>query len=81
MTEQTKTLEEWERQKGLVVRNLGSRKPGHQLTEEDFMTINDFVGVNYEDRIAFLKANGYEVNRANLIDSGLSTRQEEEAAK
>lgn len=37
-----------------------------------------FVGVNYEDRVKFLKANGYEVTRENLVNRELSVRQEEE---
>lgn len=34
--------------------------------------------VNYDDRVKFLKDNGYEVTRDNLINRELSVRQPEE---
>lgn len=42
------------------------------------LNTGEFVGVNYDDRVEFLKANGYEVTRENLIDGSLSVKQVEE---
>lgn len=49
------------------------------LTKEDFLKLlhdnmTEFHGVDYEKRVEFLKANGYEVNRENLINGHLSAR-------
>jgi len=46
-------------------------------TVEEFMQHyfehpNDFAGVDYEQRVKFLKDNGYKLTRANLIDPSLS---------
>lgn len=34
----------------------------------------EYRGINYDDRVAFLEANGYEVTRKNLIDPELSAK-------
>lgn len=71
-----KTIEQWEREKGWLV-TRPDVNPQQKLSEEDFDAIphNEKTGVNYEDRIKFLKANGYEVNRQNLGDSSLSHKE------
>lgn len=70
-----KTIEELEIEKGYVI--LGDVDLKEKLTDEEFISLaetNGFHGVNFEDRIKFLKDNGYEVTRENLIDSSLSCR-------
>lgn len=52
------------------------------MTQEDYMALvmsnpADFVGVSYDDRIKFLKENGYEVNRHNIVNADLSARAAE----
>ena len=47
-----------------------------QFTEGEFKDLleknfSDFMGCNHSQRIAFLKANGYEVNHANMINAHL----------
>lgn len=37
-----------------------------------------FTGVQYDDRIAFLKANDYELTRENLINPHLSSKPPKE---
>lgn len=76
MPKELKTIGELEREKGVVI--LGDINPNEKISKEDFKNLLlsplNYVGVNYEDRIKFLKDNGYEVNRANLTDWNLSTK-------
>ena len=78
-----KTFEEWERARGMYARDLTKYKTSKDLSEEEFIEITsanlaDFAGVDTEHRLKFLKENGYEVNRANLIDPELSAKPREE---
>ncbi len=72
----TKKVIDWEREKGVMIIDLGDLKQDSQITEEDFMkhfTKYNTHGVSFDDRIQFLKDNGYELTRANMMDSSLST--------
>lgn len=62
-----KKLDEWERQKGYLVRRLSD--PEVMMTEEEFNAIpfSDLHGVDHEMRTKFLIDNGYEVTRENMI--------------
>lgn len=42
---------------------------------------NNFTGVNYDARTKFLKANGYELTRKNLIDSYLPSKPPKKSKK
>jgi hypothetical protein len=65
----TKSLTEWERIKGCLVSDVS---PNKKMTEEEFDRLPGKSGVNFNDREKFLRDNGYEITRANLIDSSLS---------
>lgn len=78
-----KMLKTWEVERGVIAIDRSKYPEDDYYSEEEFTDLLrdhslDFVGCNHEDRIAFLKANGYEVNHANMIDSTLSHRSEEE---
>lgn len=62
----TKTLEEWEKEKGMMVIN---GDPTKKMTEEHFASIDmgDKHGVDHVNRIKFLQANGYKVTRDNMM--------------
>lgn len=62
----TKTLEQWEKQKGFIV--IGG-DPSAKMTEEevDAIDLGKKHGVNHADRINFLRQNGYEVTRENMV--------------
>ena len=73
-----KTIEQWEKEKGLIV--IDDIDPKQELSEAEFNKRYSFlgsntVGVNHEDRIQFLEANGYEVTRENMINSELSAKE------
>lgn len=72
----TKTISEWEAENGCIVINLN---PSDKLTEAQWnaIDISDKFGVNHTDRIKFLKDNGYEVTRDNMIDGSLSAKEAE----
>lgn len=70
----TKTMSEWEQVKGCIVTTATQDDLSDPMTEEEFDAIPKLEkhGVNYSDRIKFLQDNGYELTRANMIDSDLS---------
>ena len=59
-----------------MVRDASATDLKKSMTEEEFDAIETkhLHGVNFEDREKFLKDNGYEVNRANMMDRDLSHR-------
>ena len=76
-----KTFEEWEKQVGLFA-HQPSKFGSKTMTREEFNTLfrndpNSFHGVDYKERVKFLKLNGYEVTRENLF-ADLSARQKPE---
>lgn len=74
--DRTQTLEQWEREKGYIVK--GDVDINKQLSEAEFEAIphGERHGVNHADRIKFLQDNGYEVTRENMINPNLSHRSE-----
>lgn len=69
-------VSELEKKYNCIVKDL---KPDGSISEKEFLQIpiTDKTGVNHSDRIKFLKDNGYEVTRENMIDSSLSARPKE----
>lgn len=72
-----KKLTEWEREKGVLIKTATGNALTELLTEEEFTkyiteNFHNICGVNWTDRIEFLKQHGYEVTRANITDSSLS---------
>lgn len=76
MADATKTIEDWERTRGIIlVGNVDLKK---SLTGDEFQELCDtqaWTGVNHTDRIKFLQDNGHDVNRANMTDPSLSARE------
>lgn len=71
--ESKKTIKDWELEKGFIVRGA---QPMTKLTEQEFDDIpaGEKVGVNHKDRVQFLKDNGYEVTRENMINVDLGAK-------
>ena len=65
------TVEYWEKERGCIIPSL---KPTDSMTEQEFLALpmTSRLGVDHESRIKFLKDNGYEVTRENMINSELS---------
>ena len=76
---ETKTLKQWETQAGVIT--PGDPALNQKLTKEEFRVLyNDpnTVGVDHDFRTQWLKENGYEVTRENMINVGLRIRSAEE---
>lgn len=71
----TKTLEQLEKARGvLFTTNMDLTK---RYTDEEFDALlatktSSYVGVDHEDRTKFLKDNGYDVTRENMVNPDLS---------
>lgn len=67
----------FEKQTGFVSKDpkrAATFKTVEEMQEDIPLNSNEYVGVNYDDRVKFLKANGYDVTRKNLIDGTLSAK-------
>lgn len=78
----TFTIKEHEIKRNILFYDTKKYAPNSKLTDEEVMEIlrdspNDFHTVNHEDRIQFLKDNGYEVTRENMV-ADLSAKPPEE---
>jgi hypothetical protein len=77
-----KSLETLEKQFGLMLTGDDVDTKAQYTDEEFTALLNDpkttFVGVHHEDRIAFLKDNGHEVTRENMVDVHLPAKPSEE---
>lgn len=78
-----KKFEEWEKHFGLISKVYDPEKHKDTMTEDEFKeatmsNLDDVVGVNHDDRIKFLKDNGYEVTRENMANPDLSAKQPSE---
>lgn len=74
-----KTIEQFEKQYGFMIE--GKFDPKKQVTEEEFQKLADShvtVGTTFGEREKWLEANGYEVNRKNMMDGSLTVKQESE---
>lgn len=75
----TRSISEWEKTKGKFLRDPvdDSEKT---MTEKKFDELAgspaNWVGVDYEQRVKFLKDNGYELTRENLTNPELSVRED-----
>lgn len=79
LEDSVKTIEEWEKELGFIViddTDISKKITGKEAGEL-FMSPSA-KGVDHEQRIAFLKENGYEVNRENLADHELSSTKGEQ---
>lgn len=85
MSDTKKAISTWEKERNMLVTTVSD--PSKKLTEAEFLELildengipkPEVTGVNHDDRIKFLKANDYEVNRQNMVDPELSTRPAEE---
>lgn len=65
------TVEFWEKERGCIII---SRKPTDSMTEQEFLDLPMYerLGVDHDSRVKFLKANGYEVTRENMVNADLS---------
>ena len=73
------TFEQWEEKIGIISDHFDPKTKDNKLTEDEFrelaMPTNDsFRGVMHEDRIKFLKDNGYELTRENMCNPDLSAK-------
>lgn len=70
-----KALKTYEKERGLIfvgdAVDLDARYSEEEFLE--FWSVNEYVGVDHESRTEWLKNNGYEVNRKNMIDHSLET--------
>lgn len=49
-----------------------------ELVTDMLANRDSYIPVNYDDRIKFLKDNGYELTRENLVDPSLSAKPAED---
>lgn len=78
-----RTFEQWEIQKGLFAYDLSRWNTSKDISEDEFDSItqnnlSQFHGVDYKIRVNFLKINGYDVTRDNLINPELSAKPVEQ---
>lgn len=79
----TKAIKTWEKERGIIIVaddiDLDKRVTEDEINELITTKLNEgggqIVGVNHEDRTQFLKENGYEVTRENLINGNLSRKE------
>lgn len=77
------TLAEHEVKANVLFYDTQKFNPKQKLTHDEFLKLlqdnpEAYHGVNHADRIEFLKANGYEVNRQTLVDINLSAKPKPE---
>lgn len=66
-----------ERKVGVIARNTQSVtkfKTKKELTDNIAINPDEYVPVNYADRLEFLEKNGYTPTRANFINPNLSSK-------
>lgn len=67
-----------EKKTGIVAREAkhsADFKTAEQLMQDYTDHPERYVGVSYNDRVAFLEKNGYKLTRQNLINADLSAKQ------
>jgi hypothetical protein len=73
-----KTLKTLEKERGVMF--IGDVDLSQRLSEEEMDELlakdyTTYVGVAHDDRTKFLKDNGYDVTRENMMNPDLSARQ------
>jgi predicted nucleotidyltransferase len=74
MAEVTKTLGEWEKERGFILQDGNVNKKYTEAEVDELLLTPKSVGVDHEGRTEFLKSNGYDVTRANMVDPTLSAK-------
>lgn len=72
-----RTVQQWEREQGIMF--LGDKiKPKSKISGLQFREMaaeNNHVAVDYPAREQFLKDNGYEVTRENILNEDLEAKE------
>jgi len=71
-----KTIGDYERERNLILR--GDADTSKQVTADEFDELQQehaFTGIDHAGRMAWLQDNGYEVNRANMMDISLPSNR------
>lgn len=69
----TKSMQEWEKERNLMFTQ--GYVANKQLTAEEvdeFFASQRTVGVDFEGRTAWLKENGYDITRENMMNANLA---------
>jgi hypothetical protein len=73
-----KTIGDFEKERNIML--IGDVDPSKEVTQEEFDELvsnpSDFKGVFHEDRAKFLKNNGYDATRANMLNADLSAKEQ-----
>ena len=72
------TLDELERYHGWMVKDAKA-KPNKKMTRGEFLAMVDdpkveMVGIHHDSRELWLKNNGYDVTRANMLNTDLKSK-------
>ena len=75
-----KALKTLEKERGILF--TSDVDPDERYSDEEFTDLlnadtSAWIGVDHEGRTQFLKDNGYEVNRHNMLDGSLSIKPQE----
>lgn len=75
----TKKIKDFETERGVIITSLSDKEVERLVTEDEFNEIMETAEnaaqscrYNPEDRLKFLRDNGYKITRANIADSSLS---------
>jgi hypothetical protein len=74
-----KAIKTWEKEKGVIVTTV--KDENAKVSEDDFNALLDdpkhkWLGVQYEQRLQFLKDNGYKPTRQNIADATLEVKSD-----
>lgn len=73
----SKTLAELEKERGFIAVDATAEELDKPVGDKKLIAMHlegATVAVNHDHRVEFLKANGYEVTRENMVDSSLSAK-------
>lgn len=68
------TIQQWEEKKQILIASEVDLT--QELTEEQFIALCAYgcTPVHWDERVAFLEANDYEVSRGNMMDTSLRSK-------
>lgn len=76
-----KLITTWEKEKGIIFTSpdidIKSKVDENEINGLINNNMTFVLGINWADRVNFLKSNGYEVTRDNLIDVNLPSKLSE----